>query len=521
MKLHFILRCSTLALSFGVVCVVLNLVGAADAERNLRETSRHANLPVQVARLKVDLADGVTLEADNWWKQIKSPLNNVKEFVGGLEQDGRMHARASIKVMRFSSPEKALDGLKRKAASAPTSKVQTIAGRPGLLVYEEIELERRVRDAAPLYFSTARVTSFVAIDRLLVQITATLAYGADKGLMKRLEDFSQGLKIADAIPNRGLGVALTDMQRISAIRKRPLAPLHFGSRDFPVVRESETRITEAGVPVLASNRGELEVAVSPNGTDVVIGTSAGTVFSNDGGATWSAAQGFPLNMGRPGIDLFSRGDPSVARGPSGRFFLSYLGDERHSTGRCRDESTDCRNTVSVALSEPAERGASFDFTSHVAVCDQSANGTERFGTDQPHIAVGPDQAPGGEAVYVVWRQSVPTSANTSATCNALGETDRRTVLSCSLDGGQTWSAHQEIDQIARHPRLGVGNDGKVYVVTVNHSWGGPIRLIRTSSCSAGLAIDEDFLPSGREVDNFDGVACPVPGLDRCNTGNTL
>ena len=510
MRLHFRPLYSILAVSVCLAWVVLKFAGSAGAESN------------QGAKLKISISDGVTLEADDWWKQINSPLNNVKEFAGGLERDGRLHARASIRVLRFSSPEKALDRLKRAAASAPTSKVLTIAGRPALSVYEEIELERRVRDAAPLYYTTQRVTTFVAIDRVVVEITATLAHGADKGLMKRLEEFAQGLKVATVTPGRDFGVALADMRRVSAMSKRALSPLLFGFRGLAAVRELETRVTEANAPVLAGHRGELEVAVSPNGTDIVIGSSGGTVFSNDGGATWSAPQAFPVNMGLTGVDLQRRGDPSVARGPSGRFYLSYLGNERHGAGDCDDATTDCRHTVSVAFSEPAERGAGFDFASHVAVCDAAAPPAERFGTDQPHIAVGQDPSGlNGEAVYVVWRRHLPTDATTPGTCNNLGAAEWETVLSCSVDGGQHWSASTRIDETGRHPRLGVGQDGKVYVVTVNHSHGGTIRLTRTSRCSAGLTIDEDFLPDGVEVDNFDGVDCPVPGLDRCNNGNTL
>ena len=157
--------------------------------------------------------------------------------------------------------------------------------------------------------------------------------------------------------------------------------------------------------MLAGARGELEVATSSDGIDVVIGMNSGTVFSNDGGGTWSPNQALPDER-VAGVIFQRRGDPSVSRAPSGRFLLSYLGRERRGGANCTAAGDDCRDTVSVAISEPAERGADFDFRAHAAVCDP---GSDPFGTDQPHLVTarqptGIDQ----EVIYIVWRRSVPT-----------------------------------------------------------------------------------------------------------------
>ena len=170
----------------------------------------------------------------------------------------------------------------------------------------------------------------------------------------------------------------------------------------------------------------------------------------------------------------------------------------------------------MAISEPAERGADFDFRSNAAVCDP---GAEPFGTDQPHLVIARQPSElDREVVYVVWRRSVPNDAAAPASCENSGASHFVTQLSCSPDGGLTWPHNMKIDDRGRHPRLGIARNGKVYVIAVRSSNGGAIDLTRVSSCADGLVIEEDFPVV---VDNFDGVSCPVAGLDRCNNGNTL
>jgi hypothetical protein len=61
-----------------------------------------------------------------------------------------------------------------------------------------------------------------------------------------------------------------------------------------------------------------------------------------------------------------------------------------------------------------------------------------------------------------------------------------------------------------------GRDGAVYVVSLN---GNPVLLNRFTSCANGLVAEAGFPVTAATLSG--NVACPVPGLDRCNGVNTL
>ena len=65
------------------------------------------------------------------------------------------------------------------------------------------------------------------------------------------------------------------------------------------------------------------------------------------------------------------------------------------------------------------------------------------------------------------------------------------------------------------PRIGVGQDGFVYVIYLN---GNNVEVRKYSSCANGLALQAGF---PQVVDTINEVSCPVPGLDRCTGRNTL
>jgi hypothetical protein len=72
--------------------------------------------------------------------------------------------------------------------------------------------------------------------------------------------------------------------------------------------------------------------------------------------------------------------------------------------------------------------------------------------------------------------------------------------------------------------VSVGRDGAVYVVSLS---GNSVLLNRFTSCASGLTAEAGFpntVATANYNPNFnsrDPVSCPVPGLDRCNNGNTL
>jgi hypothetical protein len=474
------------------------------------------SLPMIAPAAPIAVAEQIVVQAGDWWQEVPSPFTNTKELIGGRAPDGTIQARASITTIKHSSDEAALARLQREAKLGENAHALQISGRPAVRLTDQVELEKRAQNLPPVVSQSQQITTLIAIDNLVLKITVTLANKAEPDSLKKALEFASLTHISTVLPPTKLDSALADLEKAIATKRRNLtSPLFFSNATTPLLAPLTSRSTESNTPVLAAQRGELEVAVSNDGTDVVIGTNSGTVFSNDGGVSWSTNQTLP-NENLVGVNFQRRGDPSVGRAPSGRFFLSYLGREGRSGGICKAAGADCRDTVSVAISEPANRGANFSFRSNAAVCDP---GADPFGTDQPHLVMARQpSALDREVVYVVWRRSVPNDAEASASCAALGTAHFVTQLSCSQDGGQTWAHSIKIDDRGRHPRIGISRNGKPYVIAVRSSGGGAIDLTRVSSCPDGLVIEEDFPVV---ADTFDGVACPVAGLDRCNFGNTL
>jgi hypothetical protein len=218
---------------------------------------------------------------------------------------------------------------------------------------------------------------------------------------------------------------------------------------------------------------EAEIAVSTNGQDIVIAQQGQFTTSNDGGQTFPFSGSFAGSTG---------GDASLAFGRSATFY----------------EGTIAGSSTGINVS--TNNGQSFTFRANAFTCP--ATGPNQCGAafpDQEHIAADRfNAAPGGDQVYSVWRH---LNGNYG--------------IVCSTDGGQNWSAAAFTS--GDLPRITVGPDGSVYVV---YQSGNNVMLNRYSSCAAGLAVQAGF-PLTVATVGPSWVACPVPGLDRCNNGNNL
>jgi hypothetical protein len=244
--------------------------------------------------------------------------------------------------------------------------------------------------------------------------------------------------------------------------------------------------------------GELEVAVSPDGTRRIIATNAPKVggfgatvvaFWNDAARTFQASN-VPTQMN-------NRRDPTVAWAGSGDFYFATM-----------------ETTQNVAVSRSTDGGQ--NFVPQSLSTDVRANPATRAGvcsapcttTDQPHIAADPRPHPAGsDEIYLVWRSSSPA-----------GET---AMIECSVDSGANWQNRQPIG--GQFPRVTVGPDGSVYAVSLTSRFGGQVRLQKFNACSSGLnaVFTQGGTSAPSTVASFTGVSCPVPGLDRCNSGNAL
>jgi hypothetical protein len=135
--------------------------------------------------------------------------------------------------------------------------------------------------------------------------------------------------------------------------------------------------------------------------------------------------------------------------------------------------------------------------------------------DQEHIAADAvNQAAGNDQVYAVWRNFTPAGA--APTCRNIGSGNVTTSITCSQNGGTNWRARAAIPGAGDYPRVAVARDGNVYVTTLS---GNNVLLNRFTSCANGLTPAAGFPVT---VATLSGpVTCPMPGLDRCNDGNTL
>jgi len=88
-------------------------------------------------------------------------------------------------------------------------------------------------------------------------------------------------------------------------------------------------------------------------------------------------------------------------------------------------------------------------------------------------------------------------------------------ISCSSDSGNTWGAASFAS--GDFPRVAVAPDGNVYVV---FNSGNDININKYAPCS-GNASMTPTAGFPKKIVTANKVPCPVPGLDRCNSGNDL
>lgn len=233
-----------------------------------------------------------------------------------------------------------------------------------------------------------------------------------------------------------------------------------------------TRIAAGGNP-----DSELEIAVSDDGLDIVIGSNNGFSFSNDGGGTWGNSAGVGSN------------DPSVAWGQSGGAMGTFYAANISGTTTGFWNSTD--------------GGANFAGPVAAYTCGQG--GDPACGAafpDQEHIAADRfNVTAGGDQVYSTWRHL-----------------DGNWGIVCSTDGGTTWSTNGFFFP-GDLPKITVGQDGFVYVV-YHPDNDDDIRISKFNSCESNQNPMVQVFDA-LVVSNPTAVACPTPGLDRCNFRNSL
>jgi hypothetical protein len=243
---------------------------------------------------------------------------------------------------------------------------------------------------------------------------------------------------------------------------------------------------EAGVALNLQIGSEAEISVSTNGNNIVVAQQCSYQASINGGTS------FAFGGGSPGT--CTGGDSSVAFGTSGNFYWATIGS---NSATCPGGANNCNNTQEISRS--TTNGQTFTFVANVIDCRVTAGCGFGNVPDQEHIGADRFNASGsgGDQVYLVFRKGFGYG------------------MQCSTDSGANWTA------VAYHtggsidfPRIAVAQNGTVYVITRN---GNNVNLDSYSSCATGLVQNLNQVL----IANINQVTCPVPGLDRCNSGNVL
>ncbi len=368
-----------------------------------------------------------------------------------------------------------------------TSTMLEIGGWPALqrrqLAEKPIRGQRADRMKGPEMI--LRVTTAIAAGDVLIRLEASIPPERAAELADAVESIGRSA----AFPRRGDPDVVTrevrDLRRRHAVpRPSPSAP---AGDDQPGAGPSAGAIQgDAGAAVRAlANGAEISVTVSNNGRNVVVGSNSGYTVSSDAGVTFSALR-FPT------IPISVNGDPSIAVGASGNFYYALIGFP----------STTQNSTV---MTVSTDNGQTFNFRSNAVVCTNESTPPAppipgACFADQEHIAADRVNSGTGDQVYSTWRN--------------FDATDQDPALVCTSDSATNWSGVTNVGSGVK-PRIGVGQDGFVYVIYLS---GSNVMINKFSSCANGLAAQAGF---PRVVATIAEVTCPVPGLDRCTGRNTL
>jgi hypothetical protein len=438
-------------------------------------------------RRTFSIGDGkAKVNAPAEWSQVSWPGTTMTELVrtevtpAGAVRD----ARIMVSIEQRLSHTEALDRLAQIAAERPGAKFLLIGGWPALQRRQVVVVPP---PAAAKVGSAHRdrvvlLTTAVAVRDLVFRSEGSIREG-NTAAADEVAAIGRSMRFAaqaDAAASRA------DLARLREAAARPDSPPAPAPRRTPRGRGA-TPVPSA--PSAVGNLvGELEVAASTDGSQVVVAAQfTRTFFSTDAGLTFrSSAVMLPPGFG-------NNGDPSIALGASGRFYLSFLG--MPSAGGC---------TATVAVSPPAS-GSSFSFVGNAALCPGS--GDPKCFPDQEHIAADPNPSTTRtDQLYVVWRHFTPWF---NSNCPTSQLHYPFPTISCSLDGGASWRPPVPITA-GDDARVTVGGDGSVWVVQRSGAW---ITISKFNSCENGLVMQPGF---PNDIVRVSDPQCPVSGLDRCS-----
>ncbi len=352
-----------------------------------------------------------------------------------------------------------------------------------------------------------RITTAVAAGDLLMRLEAALPSNANSELIDKAEAISRSpifalkanveqakrelrqLKERPNSPSADVPAQTASARAVPSTPASGAPATSAGGKGVVLPLKQEPELPPPGLTrrIITGRNGELEIAVSPNGQNIVVGQQSAFRTSNDGGQT------FPFN----GLINFSGGDPSLAWGQAGNFYYAGI------RGGCLppDMAHPAGYTCS-GVARSTNNGQTFPTIFNANQCPNQTQApapplADACFPDQEHIAADRVNAGsgGGDQVYVTWRN--------------FDATDQDPALVCTQDSGANWTAPITVGTDS-FPRIGVGQDGFVYVVYLD---GGNYMLHKYSSCRTGLNPQAGF-PVAVTVRN--PITCPFPGHDRCD-----
>jgi hypothetical protein len=437
------------------------------------------------------------------YQNVHELWNLTPERLANLQPDERETvARIETAVIPCADHAEAVRRLREiEAESGMTSRFMVIGGWPALQRRQLVPKPRAsIRTTADSGLERlVMVTTAVAADKMVVRLDGFAPETTSPEVLDQMERIGRALR-PDAAGDPDAAAREVQELRNSPSLRMPLGPPPEDSLlrtpDTTKVRPRAAEGTPDIVPGAATNLGafnlqigsESEIAVSANGTNIVVAQQCAFRNSTNGGATFPNS-GF--NSGN-----CTGGDSSVAFGSSGNFYWATIGSN-NATCPHPPAVNNCNNIQQMAQS--TNNGATFVNVATVIDCRVTAGCGFGNVPDQEHIAADRVNAGGsGDQVYLVFRKGFGYG------------------IQCSQDSGVNWTA------VAYHtggaidfPRIAVGQNGTVYVVTNN---GNNINVDSFSSCATGLVQNLNQVAIATGVNP---VVCPVPGLDRCNDGNTL
>lgn len=427
--------------------------------------------------------DNLTINVPPSWSVINQTSESVEMYAPSpndsqspTRRENLPQAGMLIIIERRHDHAEALRRLAEIASEYPERATPVvIAGWPAI--------ERRYRSYLPQSgedegekIETSFGTTAIAVAAMVIRFNTILAPNAESRLLNEALTIARSLSATQGPAE----VSRRELIEVERMTRPPQSPV---LTPTPTPTRSPSSPSDSGregvaVDVLPG-RGELEIA-SNDGAHVVVATNAGYSFSDNFGTSFTAGPGKPCT----GITTYCDGDPTLAVGQSGHIYYGWVG------GPASDQAGD---GVSVSI----DNGHTFTLQAMAATCPDV---TGCHVADQPHIAADRNNASttGQDRIYNVWRVNLP-GAHTIR-------------ISCSSDSGITWTGGIPIDA-GDFPRVTVSGDGSVYVA---YESGSNMMLRKYSACDAGLAPEAPVTVAG-----YTEVPCPVPGLDRCQSKNTL